>query len=342
MIRDELEQPREQGNDGEQELQESVDSDHESMIRDELEQPHEQCNDDGEQELQESVDSDHESMIRDELEQPHEQRNDGEQELQESVDSDQEAISDELEQPHEQCNDGEQELQESVDIDQEAISDELEQPREQCNDGEQELQESVNSDQETISDAELEPHEHGNSGLQELQEPGNSEKKANSDILNEENAATEEYQDENVITILVEKTNEQAPAKASSFLCHLTPKLDHFLTIDDLVKETNPYYCRSGFYLSGRHCARCDIEFVSSLSKNGIEREVRPSVKTPGWVCLHAQKNASMSGADQNKPDGTCIFVLCHDCFQMQVMVSSSLSAKKSTRTRRKPTRRQN
>jgi deoxycytidylate deaminase len=43
---------------------------------------------------------------------------------------------------------------------------------------------------------------------------------------------------------------------------------------------------------------------------------------------VHAQMNALLSGADQNKPDGTCIFVIiCHDCFQMQVMVSSSLSA---------------
>jgi hypothetical protein len=251
------------------------------------------------------------------------------------VDSNQEVNGDELEQPCEQGNDGEQELQELVDSNQEVIGDELEQPCEQGNDGEQELQESGNSDEQ-------EPCEQGDGVLQELQEPGNSEKKANSDTLNEENAASEEYQDENVITrILVDKTKEQAPAKATSFLCHLTAKLDHFLTIDDLVKETNPYYCQSGFYLSGRHCARCDIGFVSSLSKNGIEREVRPSVKTPGWVCLHAQKNASMSGAVQNKPDGTCIFVLCHDCFQIQVMVSSSLSAKRSTRTRRKPTGRQ-
>jgi hypothetical protein len=165
--------------------------------------------------------------------------------------------------------------------------------------------------------------------------------------VNQENASTtdEYYQDENgVLTILVEKTTVvQAPSRILSFLCLVT-KLDHFLTIDDLVQETNPYYCRRGLYLSGRRCAKCDIEFVSALSKNGFEtREVRPCAKTPGWVCLHAQKNASMSGTDQpNEEPGTCCaFVLCHDCFQVQVLASSSSSAKKSTRTRRKPTGRQ-
>jgi hypothetical protein len=49
---------------------------------------------------------------------------------------------------------------------------------------------------------------------------------------------------------------------------------------------------------------------------------------------MFAQMNALLSGVDQNKPDGTCIFVLlCPDCFQMQVMVSLSLSAK-STHTK--------
>ena len=93
----------------------------------------------------------------------------------------------------------------------------------------------------------------------------------------------------------------EAPTGVSSFLSFLcyVMRLDHFLTIDgDLVKETNPYYCWSGFYLSEQHCTRCDIGFVSSLSNNEFEREVRPCAKTPGWVCLHAQKNASMSGAE--------------------------------------------
>ncbi|KAI2513033.1 hypothetical protein MHU86_1324 [Fragilaria crotonensis] len=45
--------------------------------------------------------------------------------------------------------------------------------------------------------------------------------------------------------------------------------------VSDDQQEPHAYYCRRGFYLSGRRCAKCDIEFVSALSKNGFEtREV--------------------------------------------------------------------
>ena len=71
---------------------------------------------------------------------------------------------------------------------------------------------------------------------------------------------------------------EPAGALSHHLPFSLLTKLDNFLTIDDLVKETNPYNPGSAFYylLSGRHCTRCDIGFASSLSKNGFEREVRP------------------------------------------------------------------
>ena len=278
-------------------------------------------------------------------------------------DSEQEANSDnsgdDLVEPHEpgksekEADSDNLELQESGDSDskqEENGRDELELReqgdivlQERQEPGDSKLKASDNSDNLELQEPDdSEPRACANSGNLELQEPGNSEQEANADNQKRDNAATEEYQDENgVLKILVENAHAQAPAaRTSSFLCLLT-KLDHFLSIDDLVKETNPYYCRSGFYLNGRHCAKCDVGFVLSLSKNGsVEREVRPCVKTPGWVCLHEQKNASMSGTDQNKESGTCTFVLCHDCFQMQVVPSSS-SAKKSTLTRRTPTGRQ-
>ena len=188
-----------------------------------------------------------------------------------------------------------------------------------------------------------EPREHGDTGDLQLQEPELQEPAGNLQLQEQGDGVPEprEHVDSDDVELQEpgrESTTthvQEAPAAGLlSFLCHST-KLDHFLTIDDIVKETNPFYCQSGYYLCGRHCARCAIGFVASLSNsNEFEREVRPSAKTPGWVCVHGQKNASMSGGSDQNGTGTCNFVLCHDCFQMAV--SSSSSAKKSTRTRRR------
>jgi hypothetical protein len=226
-------------------------------------------------------------------------------------------------------------------------------PREHDNTGNLQLQEpELQEPEEPAGDLQLqeqgdggvpEPREHGDTGDLQLQEPELQEPAGNLQLQEQGDGVPEprEHVDSDDVELQEpgrESTTthvQEAPAAGLlSFLCHST-KLDHFLTIDDIVKETNPFYCQSGYYLCGRHCARCAIGFVASLSNsNEFEREVRPSAKTPGWVCVHGQKNASMSGGSDQNGTGTCNFVLCHDCFQMAV--SSSSSAKKSTRTRRR------
>jgi hypothetical protein len=110
---------------------------------------------------------------------------------------------------------------------------------------------------------------------------------------------------------------EEPPARIpeptlSSFLCGssaASKQDDHFLSIENLVSESNSFYCQPDNYLSSRNCQLCGIRFVSSLSLNTPdEGEVRPSVKTPVWVCMH----------DRTKP-GTCAFATCNNCFQLQV-----------------------
>ena len=63
-----------------------------------------------------------------------------------------------------------------------------------------------------------------------------------------------------------------------------------WLSIDDLVKETIPYSCRSSPSLSGQLCANCKIFSLPSTF-----------VKNQRLVCLHAKKDSSSMGhADLN------------------------------------------